>query len=80
MAVLHKREPTQRPALVRSDRRFGNQPFIAELESRAQPCLFRLRQNRASSPKNEPREQIEPLMPDKDVQAWKYPVPVTNSA
>jgi hypothetical protein len=30
--------------------------------------------------KNEPGEQIELLMPDKDVQAWEYAVLVTNSA
>lgn len=29
---------------------------------------------------NEPGEQIEPLMPDKDVQAWECAVLVTNSA
>ena len=29
--------------------------------------------------KNEPGEQIELLMPDKDVQAWEYAVLVTNS-
>jgi hypothetical protein len=27
---------------------------------------------------NEPGEQIELLMPDKDVQAWEYAVLVTN--
>jgi len=30
--------------------------------------------------KNEPGEQIELLMPDKDVQAWEYAVLVTNSS
>lgn len=30
--------------------------------------------------KNEPGEQIELLLPDKDVQAWEYAVLVTNSA
>lgn len=30
--------------------------------------------------KNESGEQIELLLPDKDVQAWEYAVPVTNSA
>jgi hypothetical protein len=29
--------------------------------------------------KNEPGEQIELLMPDKDVQAWEYAVLVTSS-
>lgn len=29
--------------------------------------------------KNEPGEQIELLMPDKDAQAWEYTVLVTNS-
>lgn len=29
--------------------------------------------------KNEPGEQIELLMPDKDVQTWEYAVLVTNS-
>ena len=43
MAVLDKLEPAQHPALVRGDCGFGNEPFIAELESRAQPYLFKLR-------------------------------------
>jgi hypothetical protein len=34
----------QRPALVRGDCGFGNEPFIAELETRDQPYLFKLRQ------------------------------------
>ncbi|MEO7160577.1 MAG: transposase, partial [Polaromonas sp.] len=135
-AVLDQLEPEQRPALVRGDCGFGNDPFIAELESRAQPCLFKLRQTQGvkrllarqfarddwSTPgpseqgwsavedtlklsgwgrarrvvvlrravktdlalsrktKNEPGEQIELLMPDKDVQAWEYAVLVTSSA
>jgi len=44
MAVLDKLTPEQRPALVRGDCGFGNEPFIAELEERAQPYLFKLRQ------------------------------------
>jgi len=136
MAVLDQLCPEQRPALVRGDCGFGNEPFIAELESRAQPYLFKLRQTKGvkrllerqfarddwSTPgpadqgwsavedtlklagwdkarrvvvlrrsvkadlalsrktKNEPGEQIELLMPDKDVQAWEYAVLVTSSA
>jgi hypothetical protein len=136
MAVLDKLESQQRPALVRGDCGFGNEPFIAELESRSQPYLFKLRQTKGvqrllsrqfarqdwSTPgpsdqgwsavedtlklsgwdkarrvvvlrrtvktdlalsrktKNEQGEQIELLMPDKDVQAWEYAVLVTNSA
>ncbi|UUZ66169.1 transposase (plasmid) [Polaromonas sp. P1-6] len=134
--VLDSLTAEQRPALVRGDCGFGNEPFIAELESRAQPYLFKLRQTQGvkrllsrqfsrddwSVPgpsdqgwsavedtlklsgwdrarrvvvlrrsvkadlalsrknKNEPGEQIELLMPDKDVQAWEYAVLVTNSA
>jgi hypothetical protein len=135
MGVLDKLNGQQRPALVRGDCGFGNEPFIAELEDRAQPYLFKLRQTVGvkklltrqfarddwSTPgpsdqgwsavedtlklsgwdksrrvvvlrravktdlalsrktKNEPGEQIELLMPDKDVQAWEYAVLVTNS-
>jgi len=135
IGVLEKLTPQQRPALVRGDCGFGNEPFIAELENRAQPYLFKLRQTVGvkkllarqfarddwSTPgpsdqgwsavedtlklsgwdksrrvvilrravkadlalsrktKNEPGEQIELLMPDKDVQAWEYAVLVTNS-
>lgn len=43
--VLDKLEPQQRPTLVRGDCGFGNEPFIAELEERAQPYLFKLRQS-----------------------------------
>lgn len=39
MGVLEKLTPEQRPALVRGDCGFGNEPFIAELEERAQPYL-----------------------------------------
>ena len=42
--VLNQLQPEQRPALVRGDCGFGNEPFIAELEDRAQPYLFKLRQ------------------------------------
>lgn len=136
IGVLEKLTHEQRPALVRGDCGFGNEPFIAELEERAQPYLFKLRQTVGvkkllsrqfarddwSTPgpsdqgwsavedtlklsgwdksrrvvilrravktdlalsrktKNEPGEQIELLMPDKDVQAWEYAVLVTNSA
>jgi hypothetical protein len=34
----------QLPALVRGDCGFGNEPFIADLEKRGQPYLFKLRQ------------------------------------
>ena len=44
IAVLERLAPEQRPALVRGDCGFGNEPFIAELEGRAQPYLFKLRQ------------------------------------
>jgi hypothetical protein len=133
MGVLDKLEPQQRPALVRGDCGFGNEPFIAELEERGQPYLFKLRQTAgvkkllsrqfartdwstpgpsdqgwsfvedtlklsgwdksrrvvilrravktdlALSRKTEV-QQIELLMPDKDVQAWEYAVLVTSSA
>ena len=133
VGVLDKLEPQQRPALVRGDCGFGNEPFIAELEERGQPYLFKLRQTAgvkklltrqfartdwstpgpsdqgwsavedtlklsgwdkarrvvilrravktdlALSRKTED-QQIELLMPDKDVQAWEYAVLVTSSA
>ena len=135
IGVLEKLTPEQRPALVRGDCGFGNEPFIAELEARAQPYLFKLRQTvgvkklltrqfarddwstlgpsdqgwsavedtlklsgwdkscrvvvlrravktdlaLSRKTKNEPGEQIELLMPDKDVQAWEYAVLVTSS-
>jgi len=133
MGILDKLTPEQRPALVRGDCGFGNEPFIAELESRGQPYLFKLRQTAgvkkllarqfargdwttpgpsdqgwsavedtlklsgwdksrrvvilrravktdlALSRKTED-QQIELLMPDKDVQAWEYAVLVTSSA
>ena len=44
VGVLDKLTPQQRPALVRGDCGFGNEPFIAELEGRGQPYLFKLRQ------------------------------------
>jgi hypothetical protein len=40
MGVLGKLTPEQRPTLVRGNCGFGNEPFIAELESRGQPYLF----------------------------------------
>ena len=123
------------PPPARGDCGFGNEPFIAELEDRAQPYLFKLRQTTGvkrllarqfarddwSTPgpsdqgwsavedtlklsgwdksrrvlilrravktdlalsrktSTEAGEQIELLMPDKDVQAWEYAVLVTNS-
>jgi Transposase DDE domain group 1 len=133
MGVLDKLEARQRPALVRGDCGFGNEPFIAELEERGQPYLFKLRQTAgvkklltrqfarddwttpgpsdqgwsavedvlklsswdkarrvvilrravktdlALSKKTED-QQIELLMPDKDVQAWEYAVLVSSSA
>ncbi len=42
--ILDSLNPGQRPALVRGDCGFGNEPFIAELEARGQPYLFKLRQ------------------------------------
>lgn len=42
--LLDSLSPEQLPALVRGDCGFGNEPFIAELEKRGQPYLFRLRQ------------------------------------
>ena len=42
--ILDSLNPGQRPALVRGDCGFGNEPFIAELETRGQPYLFKLRQ------------------------------------
>lgn len=133
MGVLDKLEPQQHPALVRGDCGFGNEPFIAELEERGQPYLFKLRQTAGvkkllsrqfartdwSTPgpsdqgwsavedtlklsgwdkhrrvvilrravktdlalsKKTEDQQIELLMPDKDVQAWEYAVLVTSSA
>ena len=46
IAVLDGLEPDQRPALVRGDCGFGNEPFIVELETRNQPYLFKLRQTK----------------------------------
>ena len=42
--ILNSLTPQQLPALVRGDCGFGNEPFIAELEKRGQPYLFKLRQ------------------------------------
>ena len=44
LRLLDQFTPEQRPALVRGDCGFGNEPFIAELENREQPYLFKLRQ------------------------------------
>ena len=138
--VLDKLQAQQRPALVRGDCGFGNEPFIAELEQRDQPYLFKLKQTpgvkkllsrqfaredwctpgpadqgwsaiedtlrlsgwdrtrrvivlrravkadlafsrKSSTSSDAPQlgEQIQLLMPDKDVQAWEYAVLVTNS-
>ncbi len=44
-ALLDRLTPEQRPALVRGDCGFGNEPFIAELEQRGQSYLFKLRQS-----------------------------------
>jgi hypothetical protein len=43
--ILDSLKQEQLPALVRSDCGFGNEPFIAELETRGQPYLFKLRQS-----------------------------------
>ena len=42
--VLDSLNKEQLPALVRGDCGFGNEPFIVELENRAQSYLFKLRQ------------------------------------
>lgn len=42
--LLDRLKPHERPALVRGDCGFGNEPFIAELEQRKQCYLFKLRQ------------------------------------
>jgi hypothetical protein len=42
--ILKSLTPQQLPALVRGDCGFGNEPFIADLEKRGQPYLFKLRQ------------------------------------
>jgi hypothetical protein len=42
--ILDSLKQGQLPALVRGDCGFGNEPFIAELETRGQPYLFKLRQ------------------------------------
>ena len=42
--ILDRLKQEQRPALVRGDCGFGNEPFIDELETRGQPYLFKLRQ------------------------------------
>ena len=45
-ALLDGLASNQRPAMVRGDCGFGNEPFIAELEARTQPYLFKLRQTK----------------------------------
>ena len=45
-ALLDGLTPHQRPAIVRGDCGFGNDPFILELEARNQPYLFKLRQTK----------------------------------
>jgi len=45
-AVLDKLPESQRPALVRGDCGYGNEPFIKALEQRGQPYLFKLRQTK----------------------------------
>ncbi len=45
MNILAKLPPEQRPALVRGDCGFGNDPFITRLEERGQPYLFKLKQS-----------------------------------
>ena len=42
--ILDELSPEHRPALVRGDCGYGNEPFILECEQRDQPYLFRLRQ------------------------------------
>jgi len=42
--ILNSLSKEQLPALVRGDCGFGNEPFIAELETRGQSYLFKLRQ------------------------------------
>jgi hypothetical protein len=44
MQLLDELTPQQRPALVRGDCGFGNDPFILKLEERGQPYLFKLKQ------------------------------------
>jgi hypothetical protein len=46
MTLLDGFNTAQRPALVRGDCGFGNDPFIVELETRQQPYLFKLRQTK----------------------------------
>jgi len=45
MNILDELSPQQRPALVRGDCGFGNDPFIIELESCSQRYLFKLKQS-----------------------------------
>lgn len=43
--LLDGLRPEERPALVRGDNAFGNEPVMLELEGRAQPYVFKLRQS-----------------------------------
>ena len=44
MGLLDQFPDGQKPALVRGDCAFGNDPFIKDLEERAQPYLFKVKQ------------------------------------
>ncbi|TAN73200.1 MAG: hypothetical protein EPN14_09910 [Gallionella sp.] len=44
--VLDRLQASQRPALVRGDCGFGNDPVLEQLEEREQPYLFKLRQTK----------------------------------
>jgi hypothetical protein len=46
ISILDALPPAHPPKLVRGDCAFGNEPFIAELEERQQPYLFKLRQTK----------------------------------
>ena len=44
MGLLDQFPKEKKPALVRGDCAFGNEPFIKDLEERAQPYLFKIKQ------------------------------------
>ena len=44
MGLLDQFPAEQKPALVRGDCAFGNEPFIKDLEEKAQPYLFKVKQ------------------------------------
>lgn len=44
--VLDRLQASQRPALVRGDCGFGNDPVLEQMEEREQPYLFKLRQSK----------------------------------